>query len=308
MENDDQAQSSSTVKLLRPEKFQLSFYWRLLHSFLNIFGGIMFFLGSAQYYPSKNKELRGSAMFVLGSCCFFSAEWIDIYVAFTHAAAENLELTKLSDNKAVSNIESGVKDSTEQSLTRSPFMSDEILNLFLAVLGSLNYLLGCILFIPLLEVMTIGDYLFISGSVVIMISQSWKVWRAGCRAPTPAQDSSTETTPSHSNKTAFSLSNILAGNIPMTIGALSMGVGALTFLIGSILMLPQYETSVLITDIAVDFFLIGSALFANTGFCICYNHFFWGKSSSTGVCGGNQCWDCGAQSKDHAKSLEDVGL
>ena len=279
MASEERHRSSSTTELLhRTEALdqpQLSFSWRFFHSSLCILGGVMFLLGSAQYFPSKQKEARGSAMFVLGASCFFIADSMDLYLSYSTAVVDR-EIKGSSSNK---DFHRNSQDFSLLSILTLPLVCEEVMNAFMGTIGSLCYLLGCILFIPELLQQVTGDVLFIPGSIVLIISQGWKVLRAG-RTP-PSQDNEvTISTPLNSTRTRFSVSNMCAGDIPLLCADMSLGLGAVAFLIGSIMFLPQYDTSDSITTGAVYAFLAGSVLFISTGLCVFYKYFCAASGSS----------------------------
>jgi hypothetical protein len=55
-------------------------------------------------------------------------------------------------------------------------------NFLLSVVGSLLYLLGSIFFIPSTGNLQLGEIIFIVGSTIILLSQSWKCYRT-CTTP-----------------------------------------------------------------------------------------------------------------------------
>jgi hypothetical protein len=65
--------------------------------------------------------------------------------------------------------------------SRCPFLQLSI-NFFVSATGSLLYLVGSACFIPVLDLAWLGSLLFIIGSAVIIIAQTWKLWR-GLRQP-----------------------------------------------------------------------------------------------------------------------------
>jgi len=54
---------------------------------------------------------------------------------------------------------------------------DYIANYLLSLLAATLYLIGCIFLIPELKLEAEAIDLFIAGSILILISQSWKVFR-----------------------------------------------------------------------------------------------------------------------------------
>jgi hypothetical protein len=113
-----------------------------------------------------------------------------------------------------------------------------------------------------------GDVLFIPGSVMIMVSQVWKLHRAGCTSA--VGDYSLLQSGQKQNK--FAIANLLA-DLPLLCADVSLGIGAVAFLVGAILFLPQYEISDEVTTWGVYAFLVGSVLFIATGLTTFYRYF-----------------------------------
>jgi hypothetical protein len=133
-------------------------------------------------------------------------------------------------------------------------------NVSLGTAGSLCYFIGCILFIPSLGNVVLGDVLFIPGSVMIMVSQVWKLYRTG-RTSSNGDYSLLQ---SGQKQAKFDIANLLA-DPPLLCADVSLGIGAVAFLAGAILFLPQYDTSNELTTWGVYAFLVGSVLFIATG-------------------------------------------
>lgn len=125
------------------------------------------------------------------------------------------------------------------------------LNFALSALGSFLYCLGGFAFMPELQIIIEGYWLYILGSIFVMISQGWKVQRYLFRSD---------------------LSDFPGFGVD-----LFAGLGGLGYLIGCILLLPWYDTSNGITAYAADWFIEGGISFTISGLFMLYRYFFWLK-------------------------------
>ncbi len=124
--------------------------WRMWHAVNYFIGGGAFLLGSFILFPFANEYLDAPEvsawLYTIGSLTFLLAD-----------ITEWLHYTK-SD---------------------CPFLTLSI-NFFLSVLGSLLYLVGSFLFIPVLDLAWLGSIMFIIGSAAVLLSQIWKLLRCVC--------------------------------------------------------------------------------------------------------------------------------
>jgi hypothetical protein len=121
---------------------------------------------------------------------------------------------------------------------------------YCSIFGTTMYFFGSILFIPDLDKIVFGTIAFIIGSLFTLFSQSWKLWRV-----------------IRMEGFAFNLSNLLE-DLPGTFVELFSGLGSLAYLVGSIIFLPQYDTSDTATYIAAMWFELGALLFVFSGIAI----------------------------------------
>jgi hypothetical protein len=135
------------------------------------------------------------------------------------------------------------------------------LNFAFSALGSLLYLIGSILFIPSLDQIVLGTEIFIPGSFVIFVSQSWKIYRAACSNSQFPFDKS------------FSLDN-LHQDLPGFGVDAAAGLGGLAYMIGSYLFLPENAVTESQILLAAVWFIVGGSLFTISGICIVYRYFF----------------------------------
>ena len=128
-----------------------SLAWRLWHSLNFLFGGVVFFIGSAILFPHVNRIIPASAIsgwcYTLGSFTFLLAD-ITECLHFVHRDCRFIWYA---------------------------------LNFFLSVTGSAIYLIGSICFLPQVNRNDLGLDYFIVGSIIIMISQIWKLCRTFCQ-------------------------------------------------------------------------------------------------------------------------------
>jgi hypothetical protein len=134
------------------------------------------------------------------------------------------------------------------------------LNFALSAFGSLLYLIGSIMFIPSTNSIVEGTYVFIYGSLVIFISQTWKVYRQGCH------DEHDEA------KRGFNIQNYEADLPALGVDAFA-GLGGFAYMVGSIYFLPQYDINDSVTIKAATWFTFGGVFFTLSGLFILYRYF-----------------------------------
>jgi uncharacterized membrane protein len=237
------------------ESDKLSFAWKLIHSLLCIIGGAAFFCGSVQYFPWIDKSTRGAGLFTIGGGCFFIADSMDMYITCTYSGLQQAQSVEYRNGSRCLGC------STDRALQSK-------VNVSLGTAGSLCYFIGCILFIPSLGNVVLGDVLFIPGSVMIMVSQAWKLYRTGCMS----SDVEYSLLQNGQKQNQFAFTNLLS-DAPLLCADVSLGIGAVAFLVGAILFLPQYEISDEVTTWGVYAFIVGSVLFIATGMATFYRYF-----------------------------------
>eukprot|EP00428_Durinskia_dybowskii_P063392 CAMPEP_0170377546 /NCGR_PEP_ID=MMETSP0117_2-20130122/12332_1 /TAXON_ID=400756 /ORGANISM="Durinskia baltica, Strain CSIRO CS-38" /LENGTH=187 /DNA_ID=CAMNT_0010632855 /DNA_START=396 /DNA_END=959 /DNA_ORIENTATION=- len=149
------------------------------------------------------------------------------------------------------------------------------LNSLLKAVGALSYLIGCILFIPQLGHEVIGDIIFIPGSCIILISEGWEIYRAGCTVRTEDGFIFMDQ--------VFRFKNVWTGDLASFWGNVCIWLGAALFLAGSVLFLPAYDVSDYYTDIVALIFVVGSLLFLAAACCQSWTYFYSGKYDRTDV-------------------------
>ena len=140
-------------------------------------------------------------------------------------------------------------------------------NISLSATGSLFYVIGSVGFLPSVYDTTamVGIWGFILGSAFIFGSQSWKVTRI-------IREDLAETDESGAKRTGFtSLRNCSKTAIGVEADA---GLGALMFLIGTVMYLVNLEAgSVLVFDIIIWIWILGSIFFTIGSLFLNYRHF-----------------------------------
>jgi len=239
-----------------PTKFpmKLSLTWRLVHSILYNIGGFTFLVGSICYFPKYSNYLLGGWLFTIGSAGFLMADLLEWYTNNRVGCFDNESLRKDFEEEVGVHMES--KDSCFGSYQRA----ENGMNFFFSAFGSTLYLIGSILFIPSLDEIVLGTEVFIAGSIVIFLSQSWKIYRQG---------SSNEAEPSNKS---FAFTNYLA-DLPALFVDSFAGIGGFFYLIGSVYFLPEYDLDDEDTIRAAALFTVGGASFTFSALSIIYRYF-----------------------------------
>jgi len=237
-----------------PYPVPLSAAWRITHCACYIIGASTFAVGSALYYPAISDYNGGGWLFTIGSTVFAYADLTEWWTN-NRVGCFCYKHFYLSYESRV-----GRYFDPPNSSTGRYQRAENGINCFFSLFGSMLYLIGSILFIPSLEAEVTGTYLFIFGSMVICISQSWKIYRAGCLD---------EERPSNRH---FQLKN-LSGDIPAFIVDCSEGIGGLAYLIGSVLFLPQYDVDRISSRIAATWFEVGSLFYVIATVALFYHYF-----------------------------------
>jgi len=238
-----------------PYPTPLSLNWRIAHWIGYIIGGSTFAIGSAMYFPAIADYVSGGWLFTIGSAGFAFADLYEWWMN-NRVGCFNYERYNVHYEKAVRPYFDS-PDTVKGQYQRA----ENGMNFFFSFIGSTLYLIGSILFIPATNSIVMGTYVFIFGSLVIFLSQSWKVYRAGCF---------NEDTPSNRN---FQLTN-LSHDVPAFLVDSTAGLGGLAYCVGSILFLPQYDVNDTVTWAAALWFELGGILFFLSGVAMFYRYFY----------------------------------
>lgn len=213
-----------------------SMMWKLWHGTNYLLGGILFVLGSLCYYPFSSNyvsgEVLGGWLFTIGSLNFLLAdltEW-DHY---------KFGCTSIYDFPNL--------DKSCFSYLRRAEMG---INFFISVIGSLLYLMGSIYFIPAMENILLGEYLFIYGSIIIFFSQFLKCYRSLI---------TNEKDPSDKN---IDIRNITSDTKGFMVDIFA-GFGGLFYTIGTYSFMEELTEDDLI--LSVHFFILGGVSFFISG-------------------------------------------
>ena len=231
----------------------LSLYWRIFHWSNYILGGVSFALGSYQYFPSVANYDLGAFLFTIGSIGFAIADatewWKNNRVGcFYYADYEDSFERVACVNYAASDTLAGKYQRAENGI-----------NFFFSLFGSTLYLIGSVLFIPYFDSIVAGTEIFIIGSVVIFFSQTWKMWRVIAV---------------YEESTLHIKWKMLLQDLPGSFIDFFVWLGGLFYLIGSILFLPQYDTSDDVTFMAAVWFQLGGFFFFFSGLSLAVRYFF----------------------------------
>ena len=219
--------------------------WRLWHSINYMCGGIFFFFGSLMYFPSIDKQFNGDVvggwLFTIGSANFLLADLTE-FDHFRKGFIGRLEPHHIS-----------------VSYPMSRFRKAELgINFMCSAFGSLLYLIGSICFIPATDLLALGEWSFIVGSAIIVLSQIWKCFRTFCID---------ESNPENG---AFKLQNIW-WDFPGFNVDLYAGLGGLMYLIGTWLFMGIHDESD--QTRSASWFITGGIFFTLSGLAMQYRYY-----------------------------------
>jgi hypothetical protein len=222
-----------------------SFGWRIWHSVNYMMGGVLFFFGSLVYLPCitdpKVDNVLGGWLFTIGSANFLIADLTE-FTHFRKGFIGRLDETLLKGRQEI-----------------TPFRGAELgINFIVSALGSFLYLIGSIFFIPATQMLAWGEWIFIIGSAVIFLSQSWKCYRTLCIDDFDDSDHS------------FKLSN-LWNDFPGFNVDLHAGIGGLMYLLGTWFFREVGENDD--PTFAVGWFIAGGSFFSISGIFMQYRYY-----------------------------------
>jgi hypothetical protein len=218
--------------------FPLSVGFRLCHNLNYALGGACFLFGSMCYFNNASNYELGGWLFTIGSAGFLIADLSEWWTNNRVGCFDTKQLREqCTENQS---------ESDDQGMFDFCGIATNGVNFFMSACGSTLYLIGSIYFIPELDLMMEGTWLFIYGSCVIALSQFWKL----ARYPSWATD------------------------IPAVHVDLAAGVGGIFYLIGSIQFLPQNLVSLADTDRAAWLFTAGGFCFTWSGLAMAYRYFY----------------------------------
>lgn len=240
---------------LRKYPQPLSLGWRLRHGSSYLASGVLFIIGSYQYFTFSTEDYQLAAItFILGGFGFLYSDLSEWWLN-NRVGCFMYDYYKEDYEKQV-----GKSFAKIDTLYGSYQRAENGMNFAFSAFGSLLYFIGGFLFLPNLNQTVLGTQIFIWGSSVIFLSQSWKLYRWGCNDQSDPL----------SNK--FKFVN-LAYDFPATMVDFFAGIGGALYLIGSVYFLPDYDTSDYYTNLAATFFLCGGISFTLSGVSMQYRYY-----------------------------------
>jgi hypothetical protein len=213
-------------------------------------------VGSYQYLPSVSNFTLGGFLFISGSGVMFTADLMIWWKKRVGLACDAYR----GDLEGKFGPEPSDRD--PESLLGWLQRAEVGLNYALAAVGSMFYVVGCVLFEPQLHETKVGDVIFIPGSCVLLLSEGWKLYRMG------------STTGAESGvRVSFNMSNFNGKGLRAGADLCIWG-GSAAFLIASVLFLPIYDRNDESTRRVAGLFIFGSWLFTLSG-CTCFYRYFF---------------------------------
>jgi len=238
-----------------------SIVWRVFHGTSYLFGGLLFICGSCMYFTNviANNSWAleaGAWLFIIGSVCFLVADlqdWLYYRISLFFARKSRQTNSAVRDNTHVRKEQNSFFNRCRQVRIE--------LNYLTSITGSVLYVIGSIFFLPKYsDSVIVGDALFIAGSAVIYLSEGWKIHRLAC------------TNVLDSNDTRFRYRNIIS-NLQAIFISIFAGFGGVFYFIGTILFLPQYNTTDFSENRSGGLFLCGGVSFSLAGLLLQYRYY-----------------------------------
>lgn len=252
----DRQSSTSTIRTdLSIYLPPLPYIWNFMHVLLYVLGGSAFLIGSACYMPRADHPAKGAYLFIMGATGFLLSDLVDCRESIYDCYVEQKSKRRQFRNYKKKNIFELI------------WSDEDTLGACLMALGSTFYFVGCVLFVPSLNHVVLGDLLFIIGSIVIDFAEGWKIYRLG--------SSQYSVVTGELERVPFEWKIVFAGNLTLFYADLCNFFGVLIFLVGSIFFLPHIDITNPHTDErrAASLFIIGSFLFVVCGFFMFYDYF-----------------------------------
>lgn len=230
--------------------------WKILHGTLYVTGAVIFTAGSYQFFPSVDRPTLGAWLFIIGSVGFVYGDGMEWW--------HNNRVGCFLDRAYQVSYEKQLNGEYEPRDTWRGYIqrASNGTNYFLSVSASFIYLIGSIAFIPSMNMTFSGTVLFTIGSLAVVVSQFWKLWRIGVdsrRRPNAYCSCIWSKFATHFNSVIMKANTLLGG---------------LAYLIGSIYFFPQIDTNDSITTIAAFWFMLGSAFYVVAAFVVA-SEYYW---------------------------------
>ena len=239
--------AKSDVHKKYPEK--LTFEWRLAHSLPYAIGGFMFFLGSFCYYPGGNM-LVGGALFVVGATAFVFADTWEWWKN-NRVGCFQYDEYRSAYESSIEHMGWDPEDTCMGKLRRA----ENGLNFGLSIIGSFLYFLGSLFFLPPYTYMVEGLWIFIAGSAVIMVAQSWKLYRQVNLLHVEGRTNEVDWQGVALDGSAW--------------------LGGFTYFFGSILFLPWIDTDDSGSILAANWFFFGGLCYVTSGILLLMRYFYY---------------------------------
>ena len=228
----------------------LSLLWRINHVIPYLIGGICFFIGSVYYLPIIVNYDTASILFTIGSTTFLYADINEWWKNNRVGCMLDKHYRTSYENQVACNMES------QDTILGRYQRTENGLNYGFSAFGSFLYLIGSILEIPALNTSTSGTIALILGSLTIVISQTWKIYRAGCKNDLNAKD------------IEFQYINLFSHKVALCVDV-NAGLGGFAYFVGCILYLPSIADSAQ----GVIWFILGGLFFTISGLFLAYRYF-----------------------------------
>lgn len=231
----------------------LSMMWRMFYITSYLSCGVLFAIGSYQYYPGVSQLILGGWLFTVGSIGYLMCDVMEWWTNNRVGCFYYPQFEKSFEGQYA--IRYGPKNTMTGRFKRATAG----LNCFLCVLGSIAYFIGSVFFIPALDLVVPGTKLFIAGSAILAVGQFWKIYRMGCNNPYDPLDFT------------FRLSNLETNPYSSIANILCLFAGV-AYLIGSIYFLPRFDVNSSYGHSAASWFFAGSIFDIVAGLLILYRY------------------------------------
>ena len=128
-------------------------------------------MGSIYYLPDMYDEISGAVLFLIGSTAFIFADVFELFKNNHVGCWDYKPYEKCYEDK-VGKYTQYPADTCLGSYSRA----ENGINFALSATGLFFYLVGSVLFFPQLNILD-GTIVFIFASLIIELSQSWKLYR-----------------------------------------------------------------------------------------------------------------------------------
>lgn len=228
--------------------------WRVHHWGAYTLGAVSFFVGSFIIFPKRKYSFISPWAFALGSLSLSNANILEWW--------KNNRVGCLAYNEQRNVFESKIGRylADEDSCTGRFQRAENGINYALSILGAFIYFTGSVFSIPQFYEPILSTKLFILASLIVLISQYWKLYRSGCTNIHDRKDKS------------FSMEN-WQNDIPsFGVNAFS-GLSGLAYLVGNSYFLPQLDVNHIMEWMAAYWLLLGGVMYCMSSFFLFHKYF-----------------------------------